>query len=95
MGETIKVIKIINDHVYLYDGTKLVKSKKIDIINLHIPPLLPTLFIDKKWPLLLTSHTTYKGETGEFFDKSEFKSKSNFFEKKIRFLIEKRAFKNS
>ena len=74
---------------------KLVKSKKIDIINLHIPPLLPTLFIDKKWPLLLTSHTTYKGETGEFFDKSEFKSKRNFFEKKIRFLIEKRAFKNS
>ena len=40
---------------------KLHRQGLISSINLHIPPLIPGLFISSSVPMVLTAHTTYWG----------------------------------
>ena len=56
---TLKVRKIL---------IQLHKQKKIQWVNLHIPPLIPGLFLPERIPMLLTAHTTYLGMSGNFYE---------------------------
>lgn len=45
---------------------------QLTTMNLHIPPLLPGLFIPKLAPLVVTAHTTYLGMSGQFYQPRQF-----------------------
>lgn len=47
-------------------------ARRIRLINLHIPPLIPGLFLPLSAPILLTAHTTYLGMGGLFTKTQEF-----------------------
>lgn len=49
----------------------------IEAVNLHIPPLLPALFLPRRWPIVLTAHTTYLGMSGRFESNAHFASPWN------------------
>jgi glycosyltransferase involved in cell wall biosynthesis len=42
------------------------KATPITALNLHIPPLIPGLFVGSDIPIVLTAHTTYLGMSGRF-----------------------------
>jgi glycosyltransferase involved in cell wall biosynthesis len=46
----------------------LYRKGRIRWMNLHIPPLIPGLFLPRGIPLMLTAHTTYLGMSGKFYD---------------------------
>jgi len=46
----------------------------IEAVNLHIPPLIPALFLSRRWPLVLTAHTTYLGMSGRLEGNRHFAS---------------------
>lgn len=52
---------------------QLHNQKKIQWVNLHIPPLIPGLLLPKKIPMVLTTHNTYLGMTGDFHKEQYFK----------------------
>lgn len=74
---------------------QLYAEQKIKAVNLHIPPLIPGLFLPKQIPLILTAHTTYIGMSGKFYDKPYFLSQWNDVEIAIKRWIEKRIFKQA
>jgi glycosyltransferase involved in cell wall biosynthesis len=43
------------------------RQGRIRWINFHWPPLIPGLLLPREIPLLLTSHTTYRGMSGRFY----------------------------
>ncbi|MES1256179.1 MAG: glycosyltransferase family 4 protein [Acidobacteriota bacterium] len=49
----------------------------ITSINLHIPPLIPGLFLAHTLPIVLTAHTTYVGMSGRFDGNKSFRSPWN------------------
>jgi glycosyltransferase involved in cell wall biosynthesis len=74
----------------------LCEAEKIDHIIIHIPPLLPALFLDHSIRYNLTAHTTYKGETGYFLGRLvKFKQTRCWLERRIRFFLEKQIFKKA
>lgn len=50
------------------------RRSPIEAINLHIPPLIPALLLPRRWPVVLTAHTTYLGMSGGFEDHAHFAS---------------------
>ena len=82
----LKARKILN---------QLYAENKIQYVNLHIPPLIPGLFLPKKIPLILTAHTTYIGMSGRFYKQSYFVSQWSNLEIKFKLLLEKRIFKQA
>lgn len=75
--------------------TQLYAQKKIQYVNLHIPPLIPGLFIPKHIPLIVTAHTTYIGMSGRFYNKSYFISQWSNLEVSFKVWMESRIFKQS
>jgi len=71
---------------------QLYTQKKIKYINLHIPPLIPGLFMPKHIPLILTAHTTYMGMSGQFYKTQYFVSQWGALEIKFKLWIERRIF---
>jgi len=55
----------------------LLKRGVITSINLHIPPLIPGLFLAHTLPVVLTAHTTYVGMSGRFDGNKSFRSPWN------------------
>ena len=53
------------------------RSRPISAVNLHMPPLIPGLFLLGSFPLVLTAHTTYVGMSGRFDDNRHFSSPWN------------------
>lgn len=43
------------------------RQQRISLVNLHIPPLIPGLFLPHDIPIVLTAHTTYLGMSGRFY----------------------------
>lgn len=74
---------------------QLYAEQKIRIVNLHIPPLIPGLFLPKNIPLLLTAHTTYIGMSGKFYDKPYFVSQWGNLEIAFKRWMESRIFKKA
>ena len=74
---------------------QLFLQRKIQQVNLHIPPLIPGLFIPKHIPLILTAHTTYIGMSGRFYKTSYFTSQWNKLEITVKLILERRIFKQA
>ena len=74
---------------------QLYRVRKISSINLHIPPLIPGLFLPKEIPLILTAHTTYLGMSGMFYKENYFKSQWSVIEVAIKRWMENLIFKRS
>ncbi|MES2579549.1 MAG: glycosyltransferase family 4 protein [Pseudomonadota bacterium] len=68
--------------------TQLHAEKKISVINLHIPPLIPGLLLPKHIPLILTAHTTYIGMSGLFYKKNYFVSQWSRLEVRVKRMME-------
>jgi len=83
---SLKVRKLLN---------QLYKERKIQYVNLHIPPLIPGLFMPKHIPLLLTAHTTYVGMSGRFYKTPYFLSQWSDLEIKFKLWLELRIFKQA
>ncbi|MBN2440489.1 MAG: glycosyltransferase family 4 protein [Spirochaetales bacterium] len=67
---------------------KLYKSETIRACNIHIPPLIPGLFIPDI-PIIVTAHTTYLGLTGKFYNKKYYTSQYHFLSFIIKYIMEK------
>lgn len=50
----------------------MAKAGRISAMNLHIPPLLPGLFMPRVAPIVVTAHTTYLGMSGQFYKPRQF-----------------------
>jgi glycosyltransferase involved in cell wall biosynthesis len=74
---------------------ELYRQRKIQYVNLHIPPLIPGLFIPRKIPLILTAHTTYMGMSGQFYKTQYFVSQWGGLEIKFKVWLESRIFKQA
>jgi glycosyltransferase involved in cell wall biosynthesis len=74
---------------------QLYAQKKIQYVNLHIPPLIPGLFMPKHIPLILTAHTTYMGMSGKFYKTQYFVSQWSALEIKFKLWLESRLFKQA
>lgn len=73
---------------------KLYVNNKIDLVNLHIPPLIPGLAMTKA-SYIITAHSTYFGMSGKLYNKQYYKKQRSDLEKFIRFKIEKLIFTNA
>lgn len=73
----------------------LFDENKIKVINLHIPPLIPGLFLPRNIPLILTAHTTYVGMSGNFYNKPYFVSQWSRLEIACKRWMELRIFKQA
>ena len=71
------------------------RTEKIESINVHIPPLLPGLFMPPVARIVVTAHTTYLGMSGQFDQPQQFRSQwgplSVFVKKLFERLIFARA----
>ncbi len=83
---SLKARKILNE---------LYKQRKIQYVNLHIPPLIPGLFMPKHIPLILTAHTTYIGMSGRFYKTQYFVSQWSDVEISFKLWLESRIFKQA
>ncbi|HYN54504.1 MAG TPA: glycosyltransferase family 4 protein [Methylotenera sp.] len=70
-------------------------QKKIQYVNLHIPPLIPGFFMPKHIPLILTAHTTYIGMSGRIYPKQFFVSQWGKLEIAFKLWMEKQFFKQA
>jgi len=65
------------------------KQGKIEIVNFHIPPMIPGLFLPRNIRHVLTLHTTYLGMSGKFYPEQYYQSQWNDTEVALKKLIEK------
>lgn len=56
---------------------ELAREHRVTAVNLHMPPLIPGLFVPSGVRLVLTAHTTYLGMSGRFEDNRHFRSPWN------------------
>lgn len=65
---------------------------KIKCVNLHVPPLIPGLFLPRHIPVVLTAHTTYLGMSGRFYSTKHFDSQWSDASLAIKSWMEQRIF---
>jgi len=68
---------------------------KIQLVNLHFPPLIHGLFMPRYIPIVLTVHSTYLGFSGYFYPEKFYDSEINWLALKIKMWMESRIYKNS
>ncbi|MDO8776960.1 MAG: glycosyltransferase family 4 protein [Burkholderiaceae bacterium] len=51
----------------------LQRRAPVTAVNLHVPPLIPGLFMSRKFPIMLTAHSTYLGMSSSFDGKRNFR----------------------
>jgi len=73
----------------------LARQGKVDVINLHIPPLIPSLLVPRLAPVVLTAHTTYLGMSGQFYGGRDFDSQWGSLTIAAKKLIEKVLFRRA
>lgn len=65
------------------------RERPVSAVNLHMPPLIPGLFLPPGLPLVLTAHTTYLGMSGRFEDNRHFRSPWNPLALQLKMMIER------
>jgi glycosyltransferase involved in cell wall biosynthesis len=69
------------------------RERRVSAVNLHIPPLIPGLFLPAglpaDLPLVLTAHTTYLGMSGRFERNQHFTSPWNPLTLRLKMLMER------
>lgn len=83
---SLKARKIVNE---------LYAKRKIQSVNLHIPPLISLLSIPAGVPMILTAHTTYLGMSGKFYDQHYYQSPWGVFSVLAKRLLELYLFKRA
>ena len=73
---------------------RLYNQGKIQVINLHFPPMIPGLLFPAHIPIFLTVHSTYLGMSGKFYPKKYFESEISWLPLKIKRWMESRLYKN-
>lgn len=53
------------------------RRRPVSVVNLHVPPLIPGLFLPPGLPVVLTAHTTYLGMSGRHEANAHFESPWN------------------
>jgi glycosyltransferase involved in cell wall biosynthesis len=61
-------------------------------VNLHVPPLIPGLFLPKGSQIVVTPHTTYLGMSGQFYDPPLFEGQWNGLSVFIKKVMERVIF---
>ncbi len=56
---------------------ELHRERTVSVVNLHMPPLIPGLFLPAALPVVLTAHTTYLGMSGRYEKNRHFRSPWN------------------
>lgn len=65
------------------------RERTVSVVNLHIPPLIPGLFLPPGLPLVLTAHTTYLGMSGRFEGNRHFRSPWNPLSLGLKMMMER------
>jgi glycosyltransferase involved in cell wall biosynthesis len=65
------------------------RQRTVTAVNLHIPPLIPGLFLPPGLPIVLTAHTTYLGMSGRFERNRHFASPWNPITLRLKMLMER------
>ncbi len=73
---------------------QLYAQRKIQMVNLHSPPLIPGLFMPRHIPVFLTIHSTYLGMSGRFYTEKYYISEIGWLSLKIKMWMESRLYKN-
>tara|TARA_B100001063_G_scaffold165539_1_gene154530 strand:+ start:29516 stop:30631 length:1116 start_codon:yes stop_codon:yes gene_type:complete len=69
--------------------TELYKQGKVELVNFHIPPMIPGLFLPRSIHHVLTLHTTYLGMSGKYYPTQYYDSQWSDSEVFVKKLIEK------
>jgi len=69
-------------------------ARRISLVNLHWPPLIPALFLPRSIPVVLTAHTTYLGMSGRFYEPKRFDSQWSNASIAVKMWMERRIFRN-
>ncbi|WP_343683455.1 glycosyltransferase family 4 protein [Asticcacaulis sp.] len=70
----------------------LAKKEAISLINLHIPPLIPGLFLPRVAQIWVTAHTTYLGMSGQFYVPKQFDSQWSAWSVEVKKIFERIIF---
>lgn len=70
---------------------ELHRERTVSVVNLHMPPLIPGLFLPPGLPLVLTVHTTYLGMSGRYEDNRHFRSPWNPLSLSLKMMMERAA----
>jgi glycosyltransferase involved in cell wall biosynthesis len=65
------------------------RERTVSVVNLHLPPLIPGLFLPPGLPLVLTAHTTYLGMSGRFENNRHFRSPWNPLALVLKMMMER------
>lgn len=68
------------------------RQRPITALNLHMPPLIPGLFVSSDIPVVLTAHTTYMGMSGRFDGNRNFRSPWNALSLWLKIRMEHHVF---
>jgi len=68
------------------------RKRRVSVVNLHIPPLIPGLLLPPGLPVVLTAHTTYLGMSGGFEFNVHFRSPWNALSLRLKMLMERAIF---
>jgi glycosyltransferase involved in cell wall biosynthesis len=68
------------------------RLRPISALNLHIPPLIPGMFLGSGIPIVLTAHTTYLGMSGRFDGNRHFESPWSALSLWFKMRMEQRLF---
>lgn len=71
---------------------RLAATGQVSLVNFHIPPLLPGLFLPRVAPLVVTAHTTYLGMSGRFYQPRQFESQWSWLSVTIKMWFERIIF---
>lgn len=70
---------------------ELHRERTVSVVNLHMPPLIPGLFLPPGLPLVLTVHTTYLGMSGRYEGNRHFRSPWNPLSLGLKMMLERAA----
>lgn len=73
----------------------IARKTAIEAVNLHIPPMIPGLFLPDVAPIVVTAHTTYVGMAGQFHAPPHFQSQWSASAVKIKQLMERAIFRRA
>ncbi|SFV37220.1 Glycosyltransferase involved in cell wall bisynthesis [Devosia crocina] len=75
--------------------SEMARDEQVELVNLHVPPLIPLLAIPRGVKLAVTAHTTYLGMSGQFYPKTLFPSSYGRASLGIKMMMERALFRRA